>query len=120
MRIMWFLKALDRGDAGARAFDIYVQPSRTEGYCISLAEARMFYKPVVVTDFSGAREQLADGDYGKIVQFGVDTIAEGIIEVIDNPELRTHYKESLSKQKIDTTDTIDVLVNYFKTALDEG
>lgn len=100
--------------------DIYVQPSRTEGYCISLAEARMFYKPVVVTDFSGAREQLADGDYGKIVQFGVDTIADGIIEVIDNPELRTHYKESLSKQKIDTTDTIDVLVNYFKTALDEG
>ena len=78
-----------------------MQPSRTEGIASLLAEARMFYKPVVFTDFSGAREQLADGDYGKIVPFGVDTIAEGIIEVIDNPELRKHYKESLSKQKID-------------------
>lgn len=99
--------------------DIYVQPSRTEGYCISLAEARMFYKPVVVTDFSGAREQLADGEYGKIVPFGVETLTEGIIQVIDNPELRAHYHECLSKQKIDTTDTIDVLIDYFKTSLDE-
>lgn len=100
--------------------DIYVQPSRTEGYCISLAEARMFHKPVVVTDFSGAREQLADGDYGKIVPFGVDSIAEGIIQVIENPGLREHYRKCLAKQKIDTTDTIDVLVDYFKTSLNEA
>ena len=99
--------------------DIYVQPSRAEGYCISLAEARMFYKPVVVTDFSGAREQLADGEYGKIVPFGVETLTEGIIQVIENPEQRAHYHECLSKQKIDTTDTIDVLIDYFKTSLDE-
>lgn len=97
--------------------DIYVQPSRTEGYCISLAEARMFYKPVVVTDFSGAREQLANGDYGKIVPFGVDSIAEGIIQVIESPELREYYKKCLSKQKIDTTDTIQVLIDYFKSSL---
>lgn len=94
--------------------DIYVQPSRTEGYCISLAEARMFYKPVVVTDFSGAREQLEDGDFGKIVPFGVDSLAQGIIEVIENPELRAYYQDGLSKQKIDTKDTIYVLVDYFK------
>lgn len=99
--------------------DIYVQPSRTEGYCISLAEARMFYKPVVVTDFSGAREQLADGMYGKIVPFGADTLNEGIIELINNEELRTHYSECLSKQKIDTTDTINVLIDYFKASLIE-
>ncbi len=65
--------------------DIYVQPSRTEGIASLWLKRECFYKPVVVTDFSGAREQLADGDYGKIVPFGVDTIAEGIIEVIDNP-----------------------------------
>lgn len=99
--------------------DIYVQPSRTEGYCIALAEARMFYKPVVVTDFSGAREQLADGEYGKIVPFGTDTISDGIIQVIESPELREHYRDCLSRQKIDTTDTIDVLVDYFKSSLSE-
>lgn len=100
--------------------DIYVQPSRTEGYCIALAEARMFYKPVVVTDFSGAREQLGDGEYGKIVPFGIDTIYEGILQVVENPELREHYRECLSRQKIDTTDTIDVLVDYFKSAVSES
>lgn len=101
-----------------RGCDIYVQPSRTEGYCISLAEARMFYKPVIVTDFSGAREQLADGDFGKIVPFGVNSITEGIIEVINKPELRAHYYECLSSQKVDTTDTIDVLIKYFKSSLE--
>lgn len=100
--------------------DIYVQPSRTEGYCIALAEARMFYKPVVVTDFSGAREQLGDGEYGKIVPFGIDTLYEGIMQVIEDPELREHYRECLSRQKIDTTDTIDVLVDYFKSAVSEN
>lgn len=100
--------------------DIYVQPSRAEGYCIALAEARMFYKPVVVTDFSGAREQLGDGEYGKIVPFGIDTIYEGILQVVENPELREHYHECLSRQKIDTIDTISVLVDYFKSALSES
>ena len=38
--------------------DIYVQPSLHEGYCITLAEAKLFGHPIVATDFTGAREQL--------------------------------------------------------------
>ena len=49
--------------------DIYVQPSRHEGYCITLAEARMFSKPIVTTDFVGAMEQIIDGETGLIVKF---------------------------------------------------
>ena len=36
--------------------DIYFQPSRHEGYGIALAEARIFCKPIVATDFAGAKE----------------------------------------------------------------
>lgn len=38
--------------------DIYVQPSRHEGFCITLGEAKIFNKPIVSTDFAGAKEQL--------------------------------------------------------------
>jgi glycosyltransferase involved in cell wall biosynthesis len=38
--------------------DLYVQPSRHEGYCITLSEAKTFHKPIVSTDFTGAREQI--------------------------------------------------------------
>lgn len=97
--------------------DIYLQPSRYEGYCITVAEARMFCKPIVATDFAGASEQLEDGKCGKIVRFGIDSFADGIIEVINNPELRKRYKDGLAKQKIDTTDTISVLTDFFKSTL---
>lgn len=40
--------------------DIYVQPSLHEGFCITLAEAKLFEKPIVSTDFAGAEEQLSD------------------------------------------------------------
>lgn len=40
--------------------DIYVQPSLHEGFCITLAEAKLFGKPIVSTDFTGAEEQLTD------------------------------------------------------------
>jgi len=38
------------------AADVYVQPSRHEGYCITLAEARVFGLPIVCTDFAGAEQ----------------------------------------------------------------
>lgn len=39
--------------------DLYVQTSIHEGYCITLAEARIFTDCIVSTDFTGAREQLS-------------------------------------------------------------
>lgn len=38
-----------------RDCDIYVQPSRHGGYCITLAEARCFTAPIVATNFTGAK-----------------------------------------------------------------
>lgn len=40
--------------------DVYVQPSRSEGFCIAIGEAKLFGVPIVATDFLGAREQLHD------------------------------------------------------------
>lgn len=38
--------------------DIYVQPSFYECYCTTIVEAKIFNKPIIATDFTGAREQL--------------------------------------------------------------
>src|SRR5690625_3376203 len=37
--------------------DLYVQPSQEEAYCITVAEARVFHKPIVTTN-TGASEQI--------------------------------------------------------------
>ena len=47
--------------------DIYMQPSRHEGFCITLAEALCFGNPIVATDFTGAREQLKERENGFVV-----------------------------------------------------
>lgn len=62
--------------------DIYVQPSRHEGYCITLAEARCFNCDIVTTDFTGAREQIQQHKKGVVVKSDSYSIYEGIEKVI--------------------------------------
>ncbi|AND41924.1 glycosyltransferase [Cytobacillus oceanisediminis] len=77
--------------------DIYVQPSRHEGYCITLAEARFLKKPIVTTDFVGATEQIRDGKTGLIVRFDENEIFNGVINLINNKDLCTEFSNNLSR-----------------------
>jgi glycosyltransferase involved in cell wall biosynthesis len=69
-----------------RDCDLYVQPSRHEGYCITLAEALCFEKPVVATSFSGAREQLEGKTDSWIAEFTPESIAESIDSALSSLE----------------------------------
>lgn len=69
-----------------RDCDIYVQPSRHEGYCITLEEARCFNVPIVATDFAGAKEQLTTYSAGKVVGFSAEDIANGIISLLGSQQ----------------------------------
>ncbi|MDR4983686.1 glycosyltransferase [Bacillus cereus] len=75
--------------------DIYVQPSRHEGYCITLAEARCLCKPIVTTNFAGAKEQIQDERTGLIVNANEHSIYEAVKRLIDNHELRDSISENL-------------------------
>lgn len=79
--------------------DIYVQPSIYEGYCITLAEARLFNKPIVSTNFTGANEQLVDGKTGLIVNYNEDEIYRSISKIIDDRLLCSIFSYNLSKNK---------------------
>jgi glycosyltransferase involved in cell wall biosynthesis len=65
--------------------NIYVQPSIHEGFCITLAEAKIFNVPIVSTSFTGAKEQLREYLCPNVV---VDCdsmqIADGIEKIILN------------------------------------
>lgn len=59
--------------------DLYVQPSEHEGFCITLAEAKIFEMPIVATDFTGANEQLISYSKPyKVVEHCSSEIAEAI------------------------------------------
>ena len=73
-----FLGAKTNPYAYMRDCDIYVQPSRHEGFCITLAEALCFGNPIVATDFTGAQEQLKERENGFVVGMDAEAIASGI------------------------------------------
>ena len=62
--------------------DIYVQPSRHEGYGITLAEAKILGKKIIATNFAGAHEQLDGYSNGVVVNFDEIEIINAIINNI--------------------------------------
>lgn len=68
--------------------DIYIQPSRYEGKCISVIEAQIFNKPVVITNYTTSESQLENGVDGIIVPMENDKCAKKIVEIIQNKELQ--------------------------------
>lgn len=62
---------------------LYVQPSYTEGFCLTTFEAKILNAPIVVTDVSGMREQFPN-DEAIICQATVDSLTCGIEKAIDN------------------------------------
>lgn len=80
------------------ACDIYCQPSRYEGKAVTVREAQMLNKPVVITNYPTATSQLTDGVDGHICNLSVEGIAEGIKTIIHNKELKDTLVCNTSKQ----------------------
>lgn len=66
--------------------DFYVQPSRFEGNAVTVNEALILGKKVIVTDYDTAKSQVENGVDGVIVPLENGLCAEGIAEYICNEE----------------------------------
>lgn len=78
--------------------DLFVCPSRAEGFGLVLVEAMILDLPVMSTDCAGPNEILEDGKYGMSVENSTDGIYNGIKEFIENPSLLQKYS-ALSKKR---------------------
>lgn len=86
--------------------DVYVQPSRNEGFCIAIGEAKLFGVPIVATDFVGAREQLHDVANAQI-------IPEPDPEVIADAVIKAARMGRIEPPKAGIPPQIDRLVDIF-------
>ncbi len=80
--------------------DIFVMTSVSEGWPTSLCEAFVLELPVVVTDCSGCRELVANGEYGIMVQQSAVAIAEGLKQLIEKPEKLQYYQKRSAARKL--------------------
>ena len=78
--------------------DIFVLPSVYDQLPIVILEAMALGKPVVATNVCGIPEVIEDAKTGLLVKpSDVDSLAEAILKLIENPELRERLSQEASR-----------------------
>lgn len=96
-----------------RLCDIYVQPSRHEGYCLTVTEAKLLERPIVSTDFAGAREQINDGQNGIIVEHNnPEALANAIIDLAHDKMKQVFFKSVLNSENMSYKGFSDIISNF--------
>ncbi|MBJ7988197.1 glycosyltransferase, partial [Bacillus cereus] len=72
--------------------------SRYEGKAVTVREAQILGKPVLITNFPTAKSQLEDGVDGCICPTGIDGIIGGIKKLIDDVDFRNKIVNNASQR----------------------
>lgn len=91
--------------------DLYVQTSKSEGFGLAIAEARMLNVPVVTTKFDAVYNQMIDGKNGLVVDMNADAVYEGIVKLINDAELR---KSIISYLKAEKKGNVEEINNVYQ------
>jgi len=94
--------------------DIYVQPSRHEGYGIAIAEARCLNKPIISTDIECIREQIQNNKTGILCSFDEIEFADKIKLLMHCKEKREQLKSDLRNEKFNNDIYIKKLINLIE------
>lgn len=97
-----------------RLADIYVQPSRYEGFGLTIAEARILNIPVVCTRFNSVFMQMKEGKNGLVADMDGISIAKSIIRLWQNKELYDSIKSYLMHEKKGNLDLVPEFYNLLK------
>lgn len=89
--------------------DIYLQLSLYEGKSIAIDEAKILQKPIIVTNFSTAKDQIEHNVSGIICDFNAEEIATEILKLKNNTNKREELKFNLAQQNLSTEAEIEKL-----------
>jgi len=95
-----------------KAADIYVQPSRYEGKAVTVGEAQILGKPVLITNYPTAKSQVTHGQNGHICELSAIGIAKGIRTLIENELLRKTLSANCFEQDFSNTSELEKLYKY--------
>ena len=79
--------------------DVYVQTSSFEGYGLTIAEAKILGKPVVSTNFDVVHDQIKHGHDGLIAEMTPESVADNILRLINDTDLKNRIIANVNKEK---------------------
>lgn len=82
--------------------DIYVQTSLFEGFGRTVTEAKINHKPIISTNFPSIFDQMEDGKNGLIVEMDEKQIAEKVMLLAKNDDLRNKLIKAVTEEQYTT------------------
>lgn len=92
-----------------KSCDLYVQPSRYEGKAVTVTEAQILGKPVIITNYPTAASQVENGVDGIICELSPDGIANAIEQLYLNKELRSTLSGNVKDKDYSNSCELDKL-----------
>jgi glycosyltransferase involved in cell wall biosynthesis len=95
-----------------KACDVYVQPSRYEGKAVTVREAQMLNKPVVITNFATSDSQLENFVDGVIVSLEINQCAKDLKELLVDKELQLKLSNTCSLRDYSNKEEIEKIYSF--------
>ena len=91
--------------------DVYIQPSRYEAKAVTVREAQILGKPVIITNYQTARDQLNDGIDGFIVSQNIEKCGKEISLLLEDDGKLSKVSEFCKNKNFDNKLEIEKLYN---------
>ncbi|MDG0791781.1 glycosyltransferase [Cohnella ginsengisoli] len=103
-----------------RTGDLYVQPSRYEGKAVTVTEAQVLGKPVLITNYTTAASQVRNGIDGWIAELSVEGIADGIERLYRDEALRSELSANCLRTDYSGSEGLEKLYASIALASKKG
>lgn len=87
--------------------DVFVLTSRYEGKPITVEEAKILCKPIVVTNYLSATEQLENGKFGMVCKIDEDDVFLAVRRLLNDDQKRSALEQTLAAADFDNTSEME-------------
>lgn len=94
--------------------DLYMQPSRYEGKAITVVEAQILAKPVLITNYPTAHSQVVDRVDGEICELSIEGIANGVEKFYRDRDFLERYRSNCESRNYKNKEELKKLYKVFE------
>ena len=99
--------------------DMIVHSSFNEGRSVAIDEAMLLAKPIVLTDYPTAKDQITSGVNGIICEISIQGVTDAVKNLIDNLSLQQKLVKNLADYDINAEPSLSTLYQVFNTTSNE-
>lgn len=94
--------------------DLYMQPSRYEGKAVTVVEAQILAKPVLITNYPTAHSQVVNEVDGEICELSIDGIANGVEKFYRDRDFLERYRSNCEDRNYENKEELKKLYKVFE------